>query len=158
MRYFFLFVIFVLFQAGFSSPFNPALQKSKPEFNRNSMLRDPSSSSFISSSQRFSMSQSYTTSMSMSNAGSQTSGLYVNHMAYQVSNPLSLFLDLGFYSPFQSTGAYQQYKQTSQTPYGSFVIPAMGLQYQPTENFSLSIIFSNMQTRPYSLGSSYFGR
>ncbi len=109
---------------------------------------------------RFSMSQSYSTTFSSSSYGSNSYGLYLNTLSYQLFKPLVLSMDLGLYTPFYSSGAFRNSSMASQNSPAQFVMPRIGLDYQPSKNTHISIQFYNHganQTYGYSpLGYRYF--
>ncbi len=90
---------------------------------------------------RFSMHQSYSLSFASGGGGSASSGLYLNTLSYRLADPLVFSMDLGFFTPIYSTvqGA------TGKTPGlgTSLVLPRMGLEYRPSENFTLSLDLVN---------------
>ena len=143
----------------------PALQKSvmleKNDFNSDNLLAsehrntDASGFSFLDRN-RFSMQQSYSLSYASGGAGSMSSGLYLNTLNYKLSNPLTLSVDLGFYTPISSTipGARQN-TLMSQGTGSSFVLPRVGLEYRPNDRFVMNLDLVNMQDAYKAYGSPY---
>jgi len=105
---------------------------------------------------RFSMQQSYSLSFASGGAGSTSSGLYLNTLSYRLANPLMLSVDLGFYTPISSTiPGTRQNTLMSQGAGSSFVVPRMGLEYRPNENFSMDLEFVNERDAYKAYGSPY---
>jgi len=100
------------------------------------------------------MSQSYSTSFGMGGGGQYSYGLYMNHLSYQLLPPLTLTLDLGFFSPFHSSGSSFG-KQQGSTPYGSLVSPRFGLVYQPNNKLTLAFQYTHMRPGMVPLGQSW---
>lgn len=95
---------------------------------------------------RFSMSHSYSLSVGSFGGNSYNQGLYLNTMRYQISNPLSAFVQLGFsHQPFRQQNS--QFGQQDQ-----FFVSGAGLKYKPSENFQVQFEFSQ---RPNSYYSPY---
>jgi hypothetical protein len=94
---------------------------------------------------RFSMRQSYSVAFSSSSLGSLSSGVYLNTLSYQLADPLTLSVDLGFYSPFYSTipGLRDQSIMARGGAGTSFILPHVGLEYKPSDNFSMNLGFVN---------------
>jgi hypothetical protein len=92
---------------------------------------------------KFSMSQSYSLSFVTGGGHTYNQGLYLNTMRYQFSNPLSMYLQLGFvHQPFGNLGE-ENLKQGSDV-----FVSGAGLEYKPSENFKLQLEFSQ-QPRSY---------
>ncbi len=139
-----LFLFTLLNLSLFANQHKIGFKDSKP-FNKNSLLTKDTQSSFsLMDPARFSMQQSYSTSMSYAGSGSYSYGLYLNRLSYQLSNPLSLSMDLGFYTPFSASGVYQNNLDQSQGM-GSFVIPKVRLDYKPNDKMSFSLQFINLK-------------
>ncbi len=94
---------------------------------------------------RFSMQHSYT--LSFGTGGAQ--GLYLNTMRYQLANPLTLHLQVGFaHQAFGGLGYGNPGK-------GQFFVSGAGLKYEPSQNFRLLFEFSQQPAGYYSPYSSY---
>lgn len=92
---------------------------------------------------KFSMSQSYSLSFVTGGGHSYNQGLYLNTMRYQFSDPLSMYLQLGFvHQPFGSLGE-KNFQQQSEV-----FVSGAGLEYKPSENVKLQFEFSQ-QPRSY---------
>jgi len=127
------------------SPSQTLITKKEP-FSRETMEKSyqGQASYGLLSPTRFSMSQSYTTSMAFSGAGSYSSGVYMNTLAYQIADPLVFSIDLGVHSPFYSSGLYNSPVDPNNMENNtSFVMPRMGLEYRPTDNTTLSLHYIN---------------
>jgi hypothetical protein len=127
---------------------NTLLTQNKP-FNREMMQLpgySPETSGLtLLDPARFSMSQSYSTTMGYTQAGSYSYGLYLNTLSYQIFNPLTFSIDLGIYTPFHSSGSYSSGTSSGNLEQmGSLVIPRIGLDYKPTENMLISIQYLNI--------------
>lgn len=86
---------------------------------------------------KFSMSHSYSMMFSSVGGHSFSQGLYLNTMKYQFSDPLSMFVQVGFsHQPFGNLG-----NDNLQTRNQLFLSGA-GLEYKPSENFKLQFQFS----------------
>lgn len=98
---------------------------------------------------KFSMSQSYSLSFITGGGHSYNQGLYLNTMRYQFSNPLSMFLQLGFvHQPLGSLGE-KNFQQQSEV-----FVSGVGLEYKPAENFRMQFEFSQ-QPRSYNPYNPY---
>ncbi len=90
---------------------------------------------------RFSMRQSYSVSAMSSRAGSASSGVYLNTVTYQVTEPLSLSLDMGVHTPFHSSiPGIDPHHGAGGT---SLIIPRMGLEYRPNDRMSVHVDLVN---------------
>lgn len=132
----------------------------KEDFNSSNLLapeyRPTSGGISFLQPNRFSMRQSYSMSFSSSSAGSLSSGLYLNTLSYRLSNPLTLSADLGFYTPISSTlPGMKQNTLMSQGTGSSVILPRLGLEYQPSENFSVNLEFYNGQDAWKAYGSPF---
>ena len=135
-----VFSFLVLGMGGGSASEVDFKNQSRP-FSRESLMENSSLS--LTNPSRFSMQQSYSTTMSYSGAGSLSYGLYLNRLSYQLASPLSLSMDVGFMTPFHGSGYYSGFAESGQ-PAGQFVIPRVGLDYRPTENTHLSLQLMNL--------------
>jgi len=116
----------------------------KEDFNSKSLYGNSSSGFSFLQPNRFSMHQSYSVSFMSSGAGSASSGLYLNTLSYRLANPLTLSADLGFYTPISSTfPGSRQNTLISQGGGSSVVLPRVGLEYRPNENFSMNLEIFN---------------
>lgn len=93
---------------------------------------------------RFSMSHSF--SLSYTSIGGQgfTQGLYLNTMSYQLSNPLTMYLQIGFLNqPFGGLG--------QKSPYNNkLFLSGAGVEYKPSNNFKVQFEFSQTPNAFYS--------
>ena len=132
-------------------------------FSREGMLKTPQErlqSSGLLDASRFSMSHSY--SMSYMSNGSQSDmlGLYLNHIKYQFSIPLSLQVDWGYaIHPLEMNNPNPNVKA------GNLTLPRVSLQYRPTQNMLLSFEYldlrglgSQRSYSPYYFMDPVFGR
>jgi len=104
---------------------------------------------------RFSMSQSYTLSFITGGGHSYNQGLYLNTMRYQLSNPLSMFLQLGFvHQPLGSLGE-NNFQQQSE-----IFVSGVGLEYKPSDNFRMQFEFSQQPHSyyPYNPYNNFYYR
>jgi len=150
----------VLFWGVLSGYGDPGILTSKADFDSKSLLapkyRNSGSGFSFLQPNRFSMQQSYSMSFSSSSAGSVSSGLYLNTLSYRLSNPLTLSADLGFYTPISSTiSGMKQNTLMSQGTGSSVILPRFGLEYQPSENFSMNLEFFNARDAWKAYGSSF---
>lgn len=93
---------------------------------------------------KFSMSQSY--ALEFTSFGGQTfnRGLYLNTMMYQLSDPITMYLQIGMqHQPFGS--------QVENSPYKSQIfVSGAGFQYKPSDNFKLQLEYSEQPGLYYS--------
>lgn len=90
----------------------------------------PAKSSFsLFDPSRFHMSQSYSFMFMSSNSGSQSLGMYLNSIEYQVSNPLNIKLDIAY---VHQPGAFFNTSGVSLTD--GRILPAISISYRPTKN------------------------
>ncbi|MCG8607112.1 hypothetical protein MJD09_19275 [bacterium] len=102
---------------------------------------------------RFSMNHSYTFSVGSFGGESFSQGLYLNTMRYQLSNPITMYLQLGFqHQPLGSLGQ-------SNPNQNQVFLSGAGFQYEPSDNFQLRLEFSQTPNRYYNNSgfSSYRG-
>ncbi len=136
--------------------FASSILTEKEDFNSKSLYGNSSPSFSLRNSHRFSMQQSYSLSFMSSGAGSASSGLYLNTLSYRLANPLTLSADLGFYTPISSTlPGMRQNSLMSQGAGSSLVLPRVGLEYRPTENFSMNVELFNGPDAWKAYGSSF---
>jgi hypothetical protein len=88
---------------------------------------------------RLSMRQSYSLTAMSGGGGSMSSGLYLNTLSYQLSDPLSVTVDVGFHTPLHSS--YPGLEAAGGA--GSLVLPRLGLEYRPSERFSVHVDLFN---------------
>jgi hypothetical protein len=121
----------------------------KSDFDRSELMSNTYRGSSVSGlsfvhPNRFSMQQSYSMSFSSGSLGSQSSGLYLNTLAYKLAEPLTLSADLGFYTPFYSSLPGMQSSGMRGAAEGSsMVFPRVGLEYKPSKNLSMSLQLFN---------------
>lgn len=100
---------------------------------------------------RFHMRQSYSISYMSGSGGSGSMGLYLNEMEYQLFEPLTLHVGLGYlHQPFGSRGANSGGASISD----GFFVPDVGLEYRPSENFLMMVDFRQIPAgaSPYGWG------
>jgi hypothetical protein len=128
-----------------NKPFNREMMKDTEYRNDKSgfVLLDP---------EKFSMTQSYSTSMTYSGGESYSYGLYLNTLTYRLFKPLTFSIDLGIYTPFHST--VNTYSSSTQKlgEFGSLVIPRISLDYRPTKNTLISIHYFNLNDASKAYG------
>jgi hypothetical protein len=96
---------------------------------------------------KFSMSHSYSLSFASLGGNSFSQGLYLNTMKYQLSNPITMYLQIGFLNqPFGGFG------QTSAFENKLFVSGA-GFEFKPSDNFKVQFEYSQ---RPGAMYSPYY--
>ena len=111
------------------------------EFSKATLLH---SSANIFDPARFNMQQSYTLSYTGSAHGTSSAGVYINHLSYQISRPLQLFVDFGMANMFHNSMHSSQSNDLNNNQ-PNFIIPRFGLNYQPTKNLFLSIQYTNVR-------------
>lgn len=98
--------------------------------------------------ERFSMIQSYSVSYVYgSGFGSYSKGVYLNTVVYQFDFPLALSFDFGFYTPFHQNFNERDpwwFDEDAKYSAVNFLLPRVGLEYNPTPNVSLSLQVFNM--------------
>jgi hypothetical protein len=142
--------------AGQSIPWN------EPGFTLGTLQGKGSSGLFFFDPSRFGMQQSYSVSFSSSGAGSHSSGVYLNTLSYDFGIPLRLEVDVGmynmFYSNFGNQMLQERMNQGGHAP--QFLLPRVGLEYQPTENvmLMLEVIQVNDALKAYGPYRSFYHR
>ena len=112
-----------------------------PEFSKSTLLSSPLR---IFDPAKFNMQQSYTLSYTGNSQGTHSSGVYINHLSYQIFQPLKLYVDIGMANMFHnSMHANQSNDMNNNQP--NFIIPRFGLNYQATKNLFLSIQYTNVK-------------
>ena len=128
----------------FALPFANATH-SGDDFNSGDMTlsgsRNASSSIALAQPNRFSMHQSYSLTAMATPQGSASSGLYLNTLSYQLTQPLSMFVDVGFYTPIHSS--IPGVAGAGAVGAGSVVLPRMGLEYKPSDRLTLNLEMVN---------------
>jgi len=109
-------------------------------------LQKPSLSLSLLDPSRLKMSHAYSLSFVTGGGHSQTIGLYMNSIEYQVSRPLTLTLHLGYLH--QPTALFGRSGNSS---FGGSFLPGFELDYRPSENFFFKINMSSY-TYPYYYG------
>ena len=90
----------------------------------------PTKSSFsLLDPDRFHMSHSYSLSYFSSRAGSQTLGMYLNSIEYQVSDPLKIRLDIGYLH--QPGGLF---RSSSGSLKNGQILPSISINWKPAKN------------------------
>jgi hypothetical protein len=137
--------LFSAFGESAKSGPNTLLTQNRP-FSRDMLQGSGLNSGFsLIDPARFSMSQSYSTSMSFGGGGSQAAGVYLNTLSYRLFQPLTFSVDLGIYTPFYSSQSATPATTNKQLQnVGSLIFPRMSLEYQPTKNLFFSLNYINM--------------
>ena len=76
--------------------------------------------------------------------GSITQNSFLAHVAYEFTPDLHLYADLGVWMPLRSTftgGPFS--KEDARQGRPQFVLPALALEYKPTENTYLRLLLVN---------------
>ena len=87
---------------------------------------------------------SYSVSFLSTPVGSISQNSFLAHLAYEFMPNLHLYADLGLWMPFHSTfneGVFN--KEDMRLGQPQFVLPAMALEYKPTENSYLRLVLVN---------------
>lgn len=93
---------------------------------------------------KFSMSHSYTLSFTSIGGHSFSQGLYLNTMKYQLSNPLTMYLQIGFLN--QPFGGFGQ-----KSPFESkLFLSGAGFEFKPSDNFKVQFEYSQTPGTIYS--------
>ncbi len=153
-----------LIAASAQSTSGTTLMSRQPDFDARSLVSSDGSSGRSSVSgfslnnpNRFSMHQSYSVMAASGNAGTMSSGLYLNTLGYKISDPLQLFVDVGFHTPIHST--MQNMNGNTGASASSVIIPRMGLEYKPTDNLTFNLELVNgpdaWKAYGYGMGSGY---
>jgi hypothetical protein len=95
---------------------------------------------------RFQMQQSVSFSAASGGGSSFSQSFYQNQMAWRLSDPLTLHLDLGILSPLSSSGPANAGFER-----GAYLIPSVGLEYRPTESTLFLLQYTRLPSSP--LGS-----
>ena len=108
----------------------------------------PAKSSFsLFNPNRFHMTQSYSAMYMSSNSGSQSLGMYLNSIEYQVSDPLNIKLDLAY---VHQPGAL--FNNSGVSLADGRILPAISISYRPSKN--LLFQFNYRQTPLFYQNSS----
>lgn len=129
------------------------------DFDSRSLFTQQTASSSVSflNPNRFSMHQSYSLGFASGRAGSTSSGVYLNTLSYKLASPLTLSMDMGFYTPIHSTiPGLRQNALSSPGAGTSMILPRVGLEYKPSDNFSLNLEIFNGQDAWKAYGGSPF--
>jgi hypothetical protein len=136
----------------------------QPDFDSRSLVTSGGSSVSgfsLTNPSRFSMHQSYSVMAASSSAGSMSSSMYLNTIGYKISDPLLLFVDVGFHTPLYSS--MQGMNGNTGAAASSVILPRFGLEYKPTERLSINLELVNGPDAwkaygpGYGLGSSFYG-
>jgi len=93
--------------------------------------------------------RSYSFGMTTGGSQTQSAGLLIQHLQYQISKPLTLYMEVGLlHNPLGMAGM-----RTGGPSQASLVIPAFDLTYRPREDMAFSIHFSQM---PRSYGTPWW--
>ena len=96
---------------------------------------------------KFHMTQSYSLMYSSSSRyGSQSLGMYLNSIEYQISDPLKVRFDIGY---MHDLGALAGNNSGSLSNNGQ-LIPGFALSWKPTENFYLHLNYRQVPVSYYS--------
>jgi hypothetical protein len=141
----------LLFTVAFLIPnFCMAQFKSEKNVNMAQALTQPKLTGLLDvigfNPDKFSMHQSYSLTFGSFGGNSYHQGLYLNTMSYQFSNAVTTYLQLAL--AHQPLGSMMQNDQ-GQNGTKAFVSGA-GLEYKPTDNFSLQVEFSQVPGSMYS--------
>lgn len=107
---------------------------------------------------KFSMSHSYSMSYFSGSGNSGSIGLYMNTITYQISDPLTLRLGLGYWH--QPLGFLNNSGGNSRLSGGKF-LPNVSLDYRPSEKFRFLLDFRTVPTygrNNYTRRSGYGSR
>jgi hypothetical protein len=123
-------------------------------FSRETMVNNPverMQSAGLLDPSRFNISHSYSMSYISSGFQSDLLGMYLNHIRYQFSVPLSLQVDWGYViRPLDANNPDPNVKA------GNFALPRIALQYQPTKNMFISFEYldlSSLRSQRFNQGS-----
>ena len=95
-------------------------------------LNEPSKSSFsLLDPSRFHMSQSYSLSYSSSKYGSQSLGMYLNSIEYQISDPLKIQVDVAY---LHNPGVLIGNNSNSYLSSDGKILPGVSLTWTPSKN------------------------
>ena len=86
----------------------------------------------------------YSVSFLSTPVGSISQNSFLAHLAYEFTPDLHLYADLGLWMPFRSTfhdGPFNKEDMRQGQP--QFVLPAIALEYKPTENSYLRLVLLN---------------
>ena len=133
-----LLAIIIMMSAG------PLLAQESGNFPQS--LREPAKSGFsLLDPNRFNMTQSYSFMYSSSKYGSQSLGLYLNSIEYQVSDPLQIRLDIGYmHNPGALVGNDNGYLGDGK------ILPGISITWKPSEKFFLQFNYREMPVYYYS--------
>ncbi|MFQ5824160.1 MAG: hypothetical protein ACE5JB_08915 [bacterium] len=93
---------------------------------------------------RFTMSHSYSLSFTSFGGRSFSQGLYLNTMKYQLSNPITMYLQIGFLN--QPFGGYGQ-----KSPFNNkLFLSGAGFEFKPSDSFKLQFEYSQTPSTIYS--------
>jgi hypothetical protein len=136
-RFIFLTTIIVLLA-------NPLPAQESGDFPQS--LREPPKSGFsLLDPNRFNMTQSYSFMYSSSRYGSQSLGLYLNSIEYQVSDPLHIRLDIGYmHNPGALVGNDSGYLGDGK------ILPGISITWKPADKFFLQFNYREMPVYYYS--------
>jgi hypothetical protein len=159
-------ILCVLAAAQITTPENtgnsqPSVVLGNGDFDSQSLMAPQKSASSLSflNPGRFSMNQSYSLSFAAGGAGSTSSGVYLNTLSYKLANPLTLSMDMGFYTPIHSNIPGMRQNSLSSPGAGtSLILPRMGLEYKPNDRFSLNLEIFNGQDAWKAYGGSPFSQ
>lgn len=103
---------------------------------------------------RLSMQQSYSLTAVSGGGGSMSSGVYLNTISYQVSEPLMFSMDVGIHTPVHSNLPGQDPRAGAGN--SSMILPRMGLEYRPNDRMSVHLDLFNGQDAWKAYGISPF--
>ncbi len=133
-------VVLGLFGTSFAQGFSPFLQGPSglaPSIGMGSqqpVLADP---------KKIEMHQSVTFSAASGGGSSMSQSFYQNRIDYRLSDPLTLHLDLGILTPLSASGP-----QATGFQRGAYLIPTLGLEYQPSESVRMLFQYSSIPYAP----------
>lgn len=122
----------------------PLLAQQSGDFPQS--LREEGKSGFsLLDPSRFHMTQSYSFMYSSSKYGSQSLGIYLNSIEYQVSDPLKIQLDIGYlHNPGSLVGNDNPYLGDGK------ILPGISITWKPSDEFFLQFNYREMPTYYYN--------
>jgi len=147
-------IIFLIFTSSISfAQFKG--DENKPLNIKENILSDNTSGSLLGfiNPENFSMSHSFGLSYSTFGKNGVALGVYTNHMAYKFSDNLNVQLDASLVnSPYNSLG-----DSFTKSINGIYLDRAQ-LNYRPSKDFNISVMFSNSPNNYYNNFGYGFGR
>jgi hypothetical protein len=95
--------------------------------------------------------RTYSFGVSAGTYGTTSAGLLIQHIQYQLSEPLTLYMEVGLlHNPLGMAGLSNSGSQQA-----SLVIPAVDLVYRPRENMTVSFHYSQMPSSVQRYGYGF---